>query len=177
MNSNENTRPATSARASGRSARPRALRRPIDPVRLEQLICQEGVSLTRAARLMGVCKTTVSIAVVRFGIATSARLKKVDHALNQQVFHALERNVPLAQVCAETGLSLASMYEFLRMYPQQARAYKQRVLEQERLAKRQRFIEQTASMTMTACPDYYWLRRNDQEWLAMFSGKRSKRSS
>lgn len=54
MNSNENNMPVTSRRAAGRSVLPRALRRPVDPQRLSQLIWKEGKSLSRAAHLMGV---------------------------------------------------------------------------------------------------------------------------
>lgn len=177
MNTNENSRPATLQRGTARSALPRTLRRPVDPEQLKQLICKEGNSLNRVAHLIGVCTNTVSIAAVRFGIPIDARPKKIDLALKKQFFLALERNLPLAEVSAETGVSLSTIYRLLRMYPQHAHAYKLRLLEQERLTKRRRFTEQVATTPMTACTDYYWLRRNDSEWIATFSSSLARLST
>jgi hypothetical protein len=168
MNTNEAPLPAASPRAAARTPLPRAPRRPVDPERLKQLICNEGNSLTHAAQMFGVCTNTVSVAAVRLGIPIDARPKKIDQALNRQVSAALERNLPLARIVAETGVSLTSLYRFLRMYPQQAYAYRLRMLEQERLDKRQRFTLQVVGTPMTRCADYYWLRRNDAEWIAQF---------
>lgn len=118
---------------------------------------------------MGVSINTVSIAVVRFGIARQTTATKIAPVLDRQVLDALKCGLPLVQVCAQTGVSLSSVYRWLRMYPQQAQDYRLRVLQQERLSKRRRFSEQAATTPMTACADYYWLRRNDSEWIAEFS--------
>lgn len=165
MNTNHRALPA----ATPRSVLPRALRRRIDPDQLKQLICEEKSSLSHAAHVIGVCINTVSIAAVRLGIPIDARPNKIDHAVNQRLLHALERNLPLGEIATETGVSLSSIYRFLRIHPAQASAYKSRMLEQERLAKRQRFAVEAASMAMNACSDYYWLRRNDAAWFAQFA--------
>jgi hypothetical protein len=177
MNTNETRVPRRCSRYCAQRAAAHLAPSCVDPEQLKQLICKEGNSLSRAAHLIGVCTNTVSIAAVRFGIAIDARPKKIDQALKKQFFLALERNLPLEEVSAETGVSLSTIYRLLRMHPQQAQAYKLRLLEQERLTKRRRFTEQVATMPMTTCTDYYWLRCNDSEWIATFSNSLARLST
>lgn len=48
INANENTRPATLRRGTGRNALPLTLRRPVNPAPLNQLMSKAGNSLSRA---------------------------------------------------------------------------------------------------------------------------------
>lgn len=165
------------AHSMGRSILPRALRCAVDPKQLEYLICKEGKSLTRAARVIGVSPNTLSVVAVRLGIPFDTRPKKIDALTSKQLLAALQRNLPLTDIADQLNLSLASLYRVLRMHPQQTTEYKQRMLELERQRRRQRLGEQSLTTAVRSCADYYWLRRNDAAWLATLSASRATKAA
>lgn len=161
----------------GRNTGPRASRRAVDPQQLENLICKEGKSLTRAAKLIGVSPNTLSVLAVRLGIPFDTRPKKIDAQTSAQLLSALKHGLPLAVIAEKLNLSMASLYRVLRMHPSEATVYRQHLLEQERQRRRERLNEQAADTAIRFCADYYWLRRNDAAWLANLTGTRHTKTS
>lgn len=161
----------------GRSTGPRAPRCAVDPQQLGNLICKEGKSLTRAARLIGVSPNTLRVLAVRLGIPFDTRPKKIDAQTSAQLLSALKHGLPLAVIGKKLNLSMASLYRVLRMHPLEATAYRQNMLERERQRRRERLNEQAVNTAIRFCADYYWLRRNDTAWLANLTGSRYIKTS
>lgn len=144
---------------------------------LRQLLCESAVSLTDAARRLGVSTVTAQAWAASLGIPTPTRPKILTQQKRSQMVKALERGEDKARVAAQMHLSVGTVTRILRtevgLHARWTEARRSRNRNDARQAwerAAQRDDRPSQKVLRTKNPAIYaWLYRNDRQWLMAFS--------
>lgn len=163
---------------------------PADPTEdLVRLVKQDGMSISAAARKLGITTTTATQAARRAGIQFTPRRKVLKGSRLQQIRRLLRRGWPSKRVSEATGTSVVSINRLLAADPDLRQAWQTSAFLARRKIARKAFLavvqhnpEATVKeLRRVRDGDYTWLYRHDREWLrsaipALWSNRWSKDS-
>lgn len=145
------------------------------PDRHQQLknLFQSGMSITAAARQIGVETVTAQAWLTKLGVSSNRRPKLVKQPLHAALVEDLRSGVCKAEVANKHGVSIQTVTRFLRTEVGLHTQWKAAVLNHARSQARREWTQATI-----ACPGmgvkwirmqvpraYAWLYRNDKMWL------------
>ena len=147
---------------------------PADPMeKLVQLLKRDGMSVSAAARELGITTTTATQIARRAGIHFTLRRKLLKGPRLQQIRRLLRRGWPSKRVSKATGTSVVSINRLLAADPDLKQAWQTAAFLARRKVVRNSFLT-----LVQRCPnatvkelrrvrggDYTWLYRHDREWL------------
>lgn len=132
----------------------------IDCSELIKIMRSPSVTLSSAARQMGISVTTAGIIAERGGIKVLRRPKHITEERVRDVKTSLKLGLSIEDVALKHAISIVSVYRILRMDMSLVAEYKEKLFSSTREQYRQRFIDVRTDKTA-----YSWLRRHDLPWL------------
>jgi len=132
-----------------------------------------GLSVSRAAREVGIDTTTGIVWAAREGIATQRRPKILKPSVRDALTHLLQRGVSKARASAVGGVSVQTVTTLLRSEVGLHQAWKDAQFANARRKSRRRWLRRTTAnphsgvkaARMAEPAVYTWLYRNDRDWL------------
>lgn len=146
----------------------------LDPeAEIVRLVQRDGLSISAAARELGMTTTTATQIARRAGVRFTPRRKVLKGPRLQRIRRRLRRGCPSKQVSAATGTSVVSINRLLAGDPDLKQAWQTSAFLARRKVSREAFsvvIRQHPGANVNELKrlrygDYAWLYRHDREWL------------
>ena len=159
------------AAAAGSTAGPRA-RNPAEK-RFLTLVQREGLSITAAARKLGVTASTGVQWARLHGITYTSRAKHIDPPTLARARLLARRGVDRIQIAGQTGMSIVSVNRLFSSDPKLGEQWRAVRFEKARKDNRKRFLAvrrrhpglPVKYLRRIPGNGYQWLYRHDREWL------------
>jgi Tn7-like transposition protein D/TniQ len=143
------------------------------PERFRELVTSLDLSLTAAARQVGITTTTATQWAAKFGISYTPRTKTLDDAIFAAARKLLRKGLSRLAIADQLPISPASLTRLLSREPELRDEWRAAIFSQQQTTNRAAFldlIERNPGVPVKALRripgnGYTWLYRHDRDWL------------